>query len=608
MNPLRMILSPGRARSAEISTGLSITPSPVVVMNTWSPLPRLTTLVSPVTSRTPASLAASRMDSTTRRRSSAASPSSRMKAAARYSGRAPHMARSFTVPLTASRPISPPGKKIGVTTNESVVKASRVSFTWNTAWSSSLSRMGLANAGRKILSINSAVSLPPQPWPSTICLCSKIGSGQEPKIGDTTSLITPRECCLGPGCVTPGIHGNRRQIRVVLISPQVPAIGVIRGASAFRRNHRRSQRMLRIAFLAECRAIVRLLDAAQDLTADANLGLEGINLLHVEKTLGIMLAELPAQFVTAFRNRPHPSPFAIGDLKHLKNQFLRRLVPFPVQDARIFVLHFGAPSLELPDGHQYSLQNVQRLESGDDDGDLEARAERFVFPVSHDRAHVSRPQESLHPVKRRLQDRGNRGRHQNMGNQDGNVFHAFLLRSPYQHGVRGRGGLGTDGEEDDLLIGIGARNLQAIQRRVNNANVAALRLDGKQVAVRSRHAQHVAERTEDHVGPPSNGVRFVDHLQGRHANRATGTMYQLNFLRQQVVDSMLHDGMRLPAANFHNHPRLRLDTVNFLDDLAGKASIPIFIQVLHCLRLPSPISSTPGALSSVTWANSSSNW
>src|SRR5664280_2871529 len=114
-------------------------------------------------------------------------------------------------------------------------------------------------------------------------------------------------------------HGNRRQTRVVLISPQVPAIGVIRSTSAFRRNHRRSQRMLRIAFRAECRAIVRLLDAAQDLTADANLGLEGIDLLNVEKTLGIMLAELPAQFVTALRNCPYPSPFAIGDLKNVKD-------------------------------------------------------------------------------------------------------------------------------------------------------------------------------------------------------------------------------------------------------------------------------------------------
>ncbi len=63
-------------------TGLSIKPMPVVEMKILSPLPRLTTLVSPVTSCTPASLAAALIESTMRRRSSVASPSSRMKAAA----------------------------------------------------------------------------------------------------------------------------------------------------------------------------------------------------------------------------------------------------------------------------------------------------------------------------------------------------------------------------------------------------------------------------------------------------------------------------------------------------------------------------------------------
>ena len=43
------------------------------------------------------------------------------------SGRAPETARSLTVPLTASSPMSPPGKKSGLTTYESVVNASRAS-------------------------------------------------------------------------------------------------------------------------------------------------------------------------------------------------------------------------------------------------------------------------------------------------------------------------------------------------------------------------------------------------------------------------------------------------------------------------------------------------
>jgi len=71
---------------------------PVVLMKIPSPLPRSTTLVSPVTTETPASAAARFMDWTTRQRSSIGSPSSRMNPAASATGRAPHIATSLTVP------------------------------------------------------------------------------------------------------------------------------------------------------------------------------------------------------------------------------------------------------------------------------------------------------------------------------------------------------------------------------------------------------------------------------------------------------------------------------------------------------------------------------
>ena len=70
--------------------------------------------------------AAAAIASASARTTSAATPSSRMKPAVTASGRAPDTARSLTVPLTASSPIDPPGKRIGVTTNASVVTASAV--------------------------------------------------------------------------------------------------------------------------------------------------------------------------------------------------------------------------------------------------------------------------------------------------------------------------------------------------------------------------------------------------------------------------------------------------------------------------------------------------
>ena len=88
-----------------------------------------------------------------------------MKAAASASGRAAAVARSFTVPATASRPMSPPGNLSGCTTWASVVKAMRPDGA-SAAASSSRSSTGLAKAVTKTSLTRSRYSLPPLPWPS----------------------------------------------------------------------------------------------------------------------------------------------------------------------------------------------------------------------------------------------------------------------------------------------------------------------------------------------------------------------------------------------------------------------------------------------------------
>lgn len=95
---------------------------PEVLMKILSAFPRSTTFVSPVkASRLRQRLRASIC--TTRQNSPIGVPSSRMKPTERKSGRAPRIARSLTVQWAASFPISPPGKKLGFTTYESVLKA-----------------------------------------------------------------------------------------------------------------------------------------------------------------------------------------------------------------------------------------------------------------------------------------------------------------------------------------------------------------------------------------------------------------------------------------------------------------------------------------------------
>src|SRR6185437_12149077 len=176
-----MMRSPGRAEAIESARPSGTTPTPVVVMKMRSPLPRSTTLVSPVTSFTPASSHARRIDATMRWRSVSARPSSRMNAAERKSGVAPPTARSLTVPLTARLPMSPPGKKMGRTTKASVVIAMRAPPARTVAASSSTAAALSENAGTKSRPTRSAVRRPPLPWPSTTCSYCPKGTGQAPK-------------------------------------------------------------------------------------------------------------------------------------------------------------------------------------------------------------------------------------------------------------------------------------------------------------------------------------------------------------------------------------------------------------------------------------------
>ena len=87
---------------------------------------------------------------------------------------------------------------------------------------------------------------------------------------------------------------------------------------------------------------------------------------------------------------------------------------------------------------------------------------------------------------------------------------AVMIGLPSGHGI-GRGcGFKTDGKEHDLLLGILFRQLQCIERRVDDANVSALGFGIEQTLRRSRDAQHVSEGSEDSVRTLGDGEGFID--------------------------------------------------------------------------------------------------
>jgi len=99
-------------------------------------------------------------------------------------GRAPAMAKSLTVPKTASLPMSPPGKNSGVTVKLSVVIARRTPSSSTTALSCGGAcppgRPGLPgwNAGRNMPSIRPCISRPPPPCAICTVACWSKGMGQ----------------------------------------------------------------------------------------------------------------------------------------------------------------------------------------------------------------------------------------------------------------------------------------------------------------------------------------------------------------------------------------------------------------------------------------------
>jgi hypothetical protein len=150
-----------------------------------------------------------------------------------------------------------------------------------------------------------------------------------------------------------------------------------------------------------------------------------------------------------------------------------------------------------------------------------------------------------------------------MRNEHRKISQIFLRRLINRHRRRGRGGFKTDAKENNFLRRILFGEFHGIERRINNPHIAAFGLDRKQIRRAAGHAQHVAERGENHVWSRGDFQRLVNHLQRRHADRTARPVNERDLLRQQFINAEFHNRVRLAAADFHDVPRLRRDAVNF---------------------------------------------
>lgn len=175
-----------------------------------------------------------------------------------------------------------------------------------------------------------------------------------------------------------------------------------------------------------------------------------------------------------------------------------------------------------------------------------------------------------------------------MRDENRKIFDSLFFCLPDRHGVAGRCRLKADCEKDDLLVGVRAGDFKAIDRRINHAHIGAARFENEKITGGTRHAQHVTERTENHIGATRNGVGLVDHFERGDAHRASWPVHKLNLGRQEMVDTVFDDGVCLASANFHQDPRPSDGPADFTDDFLSQRLATILVEVLHRFLAPCP--------------------
>src|SRR5712671_5152369 len=137
--------------------------------------------------------------------------------------------------------------------------------------------------------------------------------------------------------------------------------------------------MLWYAQLPERRALGRLEHTAENVSGAAHCRLRRTNLPNGELPFGVEGGELLAYAQAAARNRANAPPVAVHQLEHARDEILGRLIAVPAHGARVLVLDVVTPCFELAHGQQHAFENVERLESGDDDRHAILRGDRLIL-------------------------------------------------------------------------------------------------------------------------------------------------------------------------------------------------------------------------------------
>jgi hypothetical protein len=335
--------------------------------------------------------------------------------------------------------------------------------------------------------------------------------------------------------------------------------------------------------------------------------------------LGVQVRVRLRQLEPALGDEAHAAPLEVRpQLEHLRHHLERAQVALVGDDALVLVLDLAAALTELAQDHQDALEDVERLEAGNHDGLAVVGGDELERPRADDGRHVPRADEPVQAQVRRVQQRAQRRHDRHVAAHAEEVLDALELRALERQRGRRRGRLEPDREEHDVAVGVRLRDPQCVERRVDHPHVGALGLGLEQRAPRSRHAHHVAEAREDHAGLVRERDAVVDAAHRDDADRAAGAVHQLDVGRQQVVDAVLVDRVRVAAADLHHlvvtarldrrqdltgHGAAQLGVAELVDELQA-AALPIAVPAWTSSESPGATGLT-SAISTVSWSPAS---
>src|SRR5512141_3020157 len=356
---------------------------------------------------------------------------------------------------------------------------------------------------------------------------------------------------------------------------------VIRRTRSLGRHHQCAKWMLRCAFRAECRASWRLEFSRQHFACVTFLRLVDVYVPKSKLCLRVERSEFRAEPKAAHRDLTDAAPFTIGQLEHVLDAKARGRRSFASHRPHVLVFDAISARLELLYSHQHSFEDVERLESRHDDRNSILRGKRRVFGPTHHSAHVPCREKSLHAIVRRFHDRAYRRRNCHMRDEHTEVFDAKLARAPHCHRIRWRRCLEPDSEEDDFTIGVATRQIERIEGGIHDLHVSAARANLLEIAVAAGNAEHVAERSEDHIGTRSEHERLVDLFERSHTHWTAGPVNHLDRTFEKLIQALPDNRVSLATANFHQRPRACCSTLDSLDQRACDRRVAVFAEILH---------------------------